>query len=83
MEFSRPEYWSGLPFHSPGDLPNPVIEPRSPTLQADSFPAEPQQKPLPQDKQELGQFPEDPSKFLEGFHAPHLPAFDLLFNLEG
>ena len=35
------EYWSGLPFISPGDLPNPEIEPRSPTLQADSSPAEP------------------------------------------
>ena len=33
--FSRQEYWSGLPFPSPGDLPNPVIEPRSPVLQAD------------------------------------------------
>ena len=32
MEFSRPEYWSGYPFHSPGELPNPGIEPRSPTL---------------------------------------------------
>ena len=40
MEFSRPEYWSGLPFPSPGDLPNPGIEARSPTLQADSLPAE-------------------------------------------
>ena len=38
------EYWSGLPFPSPGDLPNPGIEPRSPTLQ-DSLPAEPQRKP--------------------------------------
>ena len=45
MEFSRPEYWSGLPFPSPGDLPNPEIKPRSPTLQADSLPAEPQGKP--------------------------------------
>ena len=34
MEFSRQEYWSGLPFPSPGDLPNPGIEPRSPALQA-------------------------------------------------
>ena len=42
MEFSRPEYWSGYPFSSPGDLPNPGIEPRSPVLQADSLPAEPQ-----------------------------------------
>ena len=45
MEFSRPEYWSGYPFPSPGDLPNPGIEPRSPTLQVDSLPAEPQGKP--------------------------------------
>ena len=45
MKFSRPEYWSGLPFPSPGDLLNPGIEPRSPTLQADSLPAEPQRKP--------------------------------------
>ena len=45
MEFSSPEYWSGQPFPSPGDLPNPGIEPRSPPLQADSMPAEPQGKP--------------------------------------
>ena len=45
MEFSRPDYWSGEPFPSPGDLPNPGIEPRSPTLQADSLPAELQEKP--------------------------------------
>ena len=38
MEFSRQEYWSGLPFPSPGDLPNPGMEPRSPTLQADALP---------------------------------------------
>ena len=37
MEFSRQEYWSGLPFPSPGDLPNPGIEPESPALQADAF----------------------------------------------
>ena len=43
--FSRPEYWSGKPFPSPGDLPNPGIEPRSPKLQVDSLPAEPQGKP--------------------------------------
>ena len=46
MEFSRPEYWSGQPFPSPGDLPNPGIEPRAPALQADSLPAEPQGKTL-------------------------------------
>ena len=45
MEFSKPEYWSGNPFPSPGDLPNPGIKPRSPALQAESLPAEPQGKP--------------------------------------
>jgi len=40
MRFSREEYWSGLPCPSPGDLPNPGIEPRSPALQADSLPSE-------------------------------------------
>ena len=39
MGFSRQEYWSGLPFPSPGDLPDPGIEHRSPTLQADSLPS--------------------------------------------
>ena len=43
--FSRQEYWSGLLFHSPGDLPNPGIKPRSPTLPADSLPSEPPRKP--------------------------------------
>ena len=38
--FSRQESWSELPFPSPGDLPNPGIEPRSPALQADSIPTE-------------------------------------------
>ena len=37
----RPEYWNGLPFPSPGDLPNPGIKPSSPALQVDSLPAEP------------------------------------------
>ena len=41
MEFSRQEYWSGLPFPSPGDLPDPGIEPGSPALQADALPSEP------------------------------------------
>ena len=45
MELSRQEYWSGLPFPSPGDLPNPGIEPGSPALQADSSPFEPPGKP--------------------------------------
>ena len=45
MGFSRQEYWSGLPCPPPGDLPNSGIEPRSPTLQADSLPSEPLGKP--------------------------------------
>ena len=40
MGFSRQEYWSGLPFPSPGDLSNPGIEPRSPALQADALTSE-------------------------------------------
>ena len=45
MGFFRPEHWSGKPFPSPGDLPNPGIKSRSPTLQAGSLPAEPLGKP--------------------------------------
>ena len=46
MAFSRQEYWNGLPFPSPADLPEPVIEPRSPALQeADFLPSEPPGKP--------------------------------------
>ena len=37
MGFPRQEYWSGLPFHSPGDIPDPGIEPRSPALHSDSL----------------------------------------------
>ena len=46
MEFSRQEYWSGLPFSSPGDLPHPRMEPGCPELQVDSLLAEPTGKPL-------------------------------------
>ena len=46
MEFFRQEYWSGLPFPSPGDLPDPVIEPGSPALQADSLLSDLPGKPL-------------------------------------
>jgi hypothetical protein len=45
MGFSRQGYWSGLPFPSPGGLPNPGIEPESPTLEADALPSEPPGKP--------------------------------------
>ena len=45
MGLSRQEYWSGLPFPSPGDLPDPGIKPRSPALQADALPSEPPGNP--------------------------------------
>ena len=41
MGFSRQEHWSGLPFPSPGNLPNSGLKPASPALQADSLPSEP------------------------------------------
>ena len=46
IEFSRQEYCSGEPFPSPGDLPDPGIEPRPPALQAGSLPSEPPGKPV-------------------------------------
>ena len=45
MGFSKPEYWSGLPFPSPGDFPTLGIEPGSPAVQADSLPSEPPGRP--------------------------------------
>ena len=45
MGSPRQEYWSGLPFPSPQDIPDPGIKPRSPTLQVDSLPSEPPGKP--------------------------------------
>ena len=57
MGFSRQEYWSGLPFTSPGDLLDPGIKPRSPALQADVLTSEPPEKPLYNKKTNL--FPED------------------------
>ena len=52
MGFSRQEYWSGLPFLSPGDFPDPGIEPRSPALQADALTSEPLNKLLANSKTE-------------------------------
>ena len=46
MGFSRQEYWSGLPFPSPGGLPNPGMEPRSPALEANALTSEPPGKAL-------------------------------------
>ena len=56
--FSRQGYWSGLPFPSPGDLPNPGIELGSPTLQADTLPSEPPGKPRPNGTHTVKLFPE-------------------------
>ena len=50
MEFSRQEYWSGLPLPSSGALSDPGIEPGSPALQADALPSEPPGKPFRMDK---------------------------------
>ena len=52
MGFLKQEYWSGLLFSSPGDLPNPGIELRSPALQADALPSEPQGKPTSSPEEE-------------------------------
>ena len=68
MEFSRQEYWSGLPFLSPGNVPDPEIEPRPPALQADSLPSEPPGKPSLQ----LGR-PDSSKKLHEFNHAHNQP----------
>ena len=54
MEFSRQEYWSGLPLPSPGDLPNPGVEPRSPALQVDALTSEPPGKPNVHKRSKIG-----------------------------
>ena len=54
MGFSRQENWNGLPFPSPGDLPDPGIKPRPPALQADALPSEPPGKPRHEGRE--GQF---------------------------
>ena len=46
IEFSRQEYWSGLPFLPAGDIPDPGIEPGAPTLESDTLPSEPPGKPI-------------------------------------
>ena len=51
MEFSRQEYWSELSFPSPGDFPNPGIEPGFPALQTDALPSEPPEKPITSEPQ--------------------------------
>ena len=60
MQFSRQEYWSGRPvFPSPGNAPNPGIEPRSPALQANSLPSEPTGKPQRKDSVSIKQRRDD------------------------
>ena len=63
MGFPRQEYWSGLPFPSPGDLPNPGIKPGSPTFQADALTSEPPgtRTGLWVRKQPQNSHPEDPN----------------------
>ena len=67
IAFSRQEYWGGLPFPSPGDLPDPGIEPTSPALQAVSLPTEPSGKPTTQRKPLKSQYkPQSSGKKGEG-----------------
>ena len=64
MGFSRQEYWSGLPFPSPGDLSDQRIEPWSPALQEDTLPSEPPGKPLSYSQLGMIYFAEDIFKYL-------------------
>ena len=59
MEFSRQNYWSGLPFPTPEDLPNPGIEPASPALTSGFFTTVPPGKRIYRDKKINSEFPED------------------------
>ena len=68
MEFSRQEYWTGLLFSSPGDLPYPGIEPVSPTLQADSLPSEPPGKPMKVVKRINSKIPHQKEKYFYSFN---------------
>ena len=68
MGFSRQEYWSGLPFPSPGDLPDPGIKPGSPALQADALSSEP-----PKMKGYRGEIKGGQAlHILESYQQPHL-----------
>ena len=72
MEISRQEYWNGLPFLSPGDLPDPEIKPRSPALQADSLPAEPPGEFVAQFKFTVLLMPNGPMRITSGPFEPDL-----------
>ena len=85
MEFSRQEYWSGLPFPSPGDLPDPRPEPRSPAEQAISLPSELQKNPVQLNMCQIryihDQYPSLPPPLVSRSH-PRDPLNSLLFILE-
>ena len=70
MEFSRQEHWSGLPFPSAGDPPNPGIEPGSPALQADALPSEPPGKKAIRQIQIEGHSTKQPAKILHRRMSP-------------
>ena len=73
MGFSRQEYWSGLPFPSPEDLPNPGIKPGSPALQTDALPSEPPGKPRQHIKKQRHYFDnKGPSSQSYGFPSGHV-----------
>ena len=79
MEFSREDYWSGLPFPSPGDRPNPGIKPRSPAPQADSLPSEPPWPPLNCSPPFLISFPPATDGYLIYlFSSTHSPKLNLI-----
>ena len=70
MEFSRQEYWSGLPFPSPGDLPHPGIEPGSPAVRADALPFEPPRQHIKKQRHYFAN--KGPSSQGYGFSSSHV-----------
>ena len=73
--------WVAFPFSRGSSQPSDQTQVSH--IAGEFFPSWATREALTPRQTEIGQFPEDPSKFLEGFHAPHPPAFGLLFNLEG
>ena len=73
MGFSRQQYWSGLPFPSPGNLHSPGIEPRFPALQADTLPPEPPRKPQHHPTGLSSTHSLQPASYFRV--NPHVPAF--------
>ena len=74
MGFSRQEYWSGLPFPSPGDLPDPGMDPGSPALEADALTSEPPGKPGSKQTDTVSVWKVDHSEteiFLESIYPLH------------